>query len=111
LVAATVASALRVAPQFRSDEFDGVASELAARLDRRLSRFDENQVELEISVKDRDSAQQQVTLEAWIAAKGRTRFVATSTEGEIKAAVRDVAEGIQRQIDKFVTKREASRRG
>jgi ribosome-associated translation inhibitor RaiA len=108
---ATVAGNLRVLPQFDPSEFDQVTEVVAGRLDRRLERFDDDKVEFEISVKDRDTSQQKVTLECWIAASGRTRFVGTSTDGTLMAAVRECAEDLHKQIDKFLTKREASRRG
>ena len=108
---ATVAGNLRFLPQFDPSEYDQVTEVVAGRLDRRLERFDDDKLELEISVKDRDTAQQKVTLECWIATSGRTRFVGTSTDDTLMAAVRECAEDLHKQIDKFLTKREASRRG
>lgn len=107
---ATVDLTLRLAPGFRPEERDDLVSALSSGLDRRLSRFDAEHVELELSVKERDSNQQKVTLEAWIATKGRSRFVATSTEGDIHRAVNEVRDDLRRQIDRFVTKQETARK-
>lgn len=107
---ATVANSLRVLPEFDSSEHDSVAEILGARLDRRLERFADDQVELEISVKERDTPSQRVTLEGWIAVSGRSRFVATSTQASLMAAVREAGEDLHKQINRFLTKREDSRR-
>lgn len=108
---ATIAENLRVVPEFDSSESDQVVEILSARLDRRLSRFDDDQVELEISVKDRDTPSQRVVLECWIALSGDTRFVGTSTDETLMAAVRETAEDVYRQVNRFLDKREDSRRG
>lgn len=108
---AAVAGTLRVGPQFDPSEHDQVIEVVAGRLDRRLERFDDDKVELEITVKDRDTPQQRVTLECWIAASGRTRFVGTSKQADLWAAVRETAEDVQKQVNKFLTKREDARRG
>jgi len=108
---AAVAGNLRVGPQFDPSESDKVTEVVAGRLDRRLERFDDEQVEFEITVKDRDTAQQRVALECWIAASGRTRFVGTSTDTDLMAAVRETADDLHKQLDKFLTKREDARRG
>ncbi len=107
---ATVTACLRIVPEFDPSEYDTVTEILAARLDRRLARFADDQVELEISVKDRDTPAQRVVLEGWIAVTGRTRFVGTSTEESLMAAVRETGEDLYTQIDRFLGKRESSRR-
>jgi hypothetical protein len=107
---ATVDETLRVVPGFRGDERDELVATLSTGLDRRLQRFDAGEVELELSVKDRDDVQQRVTLEGWIAAEGRTRFVATSNERDLSRAVREVRDDLRRQIDTFLTKAERARK-
>ncbi len=107
---ASVADSLRVVPEFDPSESDQVVDILTSRLDRRLSRFGDDQVELEISVKDRDTPSQRVVLECWIAASGRTHFVGSSTKSPLMAAVRESAEDVHTQVDRFLTKRERSRR-
>ena len=108
---ATVDKVLRVVPGFRGDERDELVATLSSGLDRRLERWDDEQVEPELSVKDRDDVQQRVVLEAWIAARGRTRFVATSDEQDLHAAVVEVRDDLRRQVDRFVTKGQDARRG
>jgi hypothetical protein len=51
-----------------------------------------------------------VVLECWIAVSGRTRFVGTSTEAPLMAAVRESADDVYTQVDRFLNKRENSRR-
>lgn len=106
---ATVGNTLRVVPEFDPSEYDQVTEILAGRLDRRLERFDDDQVEFEISVKDRDTPSQRVVLECWIAVSGRTRFVGTSDRSSLMAAVREAGEKVHRQVDRFVSKRETNR--
>lgn len=107
---ATVANSLRT-PTLGADDADRVTTRLAARLDRRLSRFDADRVELEYTVKERDTVQQKVTLEAWIAVSGRTHFVATSQEPDLDAATDDVGSDVQRQVGRFVDRRLTAHRG
>jgi hypothetical protein len=99
---------LRIVPQFRPDEYEQVTAILAGKLDRRLSRWSPEQVELELSVKERDTDSQRVVLECWIT--GQPRFVATSTERGIEAGVAEVRDDLHRQIDRHVTKKETTRR-
>ncbi len=106
---ATVANSLRT-PTLGADDAERVATRLAARLDRRLGRFDAERVELEYTIKDRDTVQQKVTLEAWIVAGGRTHLVATSQEADLDAATDDVGSDLLRQVGKFVDRRLAAHR-
>lgn len=107
---ASVADSLRVVPEFDPSESDRIAEILSSRLDRRLGRFDDDQVELEISVKERDTPSQRVVLECWIAVSGDTRFVGTSTKAPLMAAVRETADDVYTQVDRFLDKHEDSRR-
>jgi ribosome-associated translation inhibitor RaiA len=104
----TIADRLRIVPEFRPDEYEWIRELLFGRLERRLSRWDPSQVELELSVKDRDTSKQRMTLECWIS--GVPRMVATSTERELHTAVAEVRDDLWRQVDKFVTRRETARR-
>lgn len=110
MATATVAECLRIAPEFRADEHEEIRERLAPKLDARLRRFRADQVELEVSVKDRDTSQQKVTLEAWISTKGPSHFVATATDGDVPAALSHVREELHRQIDRFLNKRQQARR-
>ena len=108
---ATVDKVLRVVPGFRGDERDELVGVLEPGLDRRLERWDDDQVEMELSVKERDGVQQRVVLEAWVATRGSTHFVATSEDQDLQRAVAEVRDELRRQIDRFVTKGEDARRG
>lgn len=99
---------LRIVPEFRPDEYAHLRQLLTSKLERRLARFDADQVELELSMKGRDAADQRTVLEAWIS--GLPRFVATSSEQDRDKAVKEVRDDLHRQIDKHVTKNESSRR-
>ena len=98
---------LRVVPEFRSDEHDRYRDVLFGRLERRLKRWKPEQVDLELSVKDRDSRSQKVTLECWIA--GVPKIVGTSTDTELDKAVVEARDDVWRQVDRFVTRKEAER--
>lgn len=101
---------LRIVPEFRSDEHAELRDQLRGKLESRFKRWNADQVEMELSVKDRDTNQQKVTLEVWIHASGDTRFVGTSTNGDLRSAVNEARDDVHRQIDRFVTKRETARR-
>ena len=88
--------------EFRADERDRLVGMLQPKLDRRLERWDADAVELELSVKERDTNSQKVVLECWIA--GEPRFVATSEERELDAAIHEVRGDLFTQIDKHVQK-------
>lgn len=108
---ATIDACLRIAPQFDTSEHGELRDQLRSKLEPRLARWRADQVELELSVKDRDSDQQKVTLEAWIAARGDTRFVGTSTNPVLRTAVNEARDDVHRQIDRFLGRRETRRRG
>lgn len=93
---------LRLATGFGEHERESIL-ELFRKLDRRLARFTADEVEMELSVKERDTPSQSVVLEAWIAR--RDRLVATSSERELRAALMDVRDDLLRQIDKSVGRR------
>lgn len=97
-----LAERLRIVSEFRDDERGYVLDTFGTKLDKRLSRWDAEQVELELSVKERDTAQQKVVLECWIS--GQPKMVATSSETELQSALHDVREDLFRQIDKHVNK-------
>jgi ribosome-associated translation inhibitor RaiA len=98
---------LRLGAGFQEGEREEVVARLS-RLNRRLKRFDADATELVVSVKGRDSAEQQVTLEARL--PGHERFVAVSQEPRLKDALNDVRDDIWRQIDDAVNKRQDRRR-
>jgi ribosome-associated translation inhibitor RaiA len=98
---------LRIVPQFRPDEYDRARELVFGNLERRLERWEPSQVELELSVKERDTDSQRVVLECWIT--GTPRFVATSTEKDLWKAVAEVRDDVRRQVNRHVTKQEAAR--
>lgn len=100
---ATVAGALRLAAGISEDERALLVRRLA-RLDAQLARYRADQVDLELSVKDRGTRGQRLTLECWIA--GRPRLVASSADHDLDVAVSRVREGVRRQIDDTATRRE-----
>jgi hypothetical protein len=78
------------------------------KLDRRLKRFDADAVDMQLSVKGRDSNEQQVVLDTRIA--GLDRFVVTSREPVLKDALNDVRDEIWRTVDDAVNKRTTNSR-
>lgn len=73
---------------------------IGATLAQALGRFDQldRSWEMELSVKDRESHGQTVTLEAWV--PGKNRLVATSQEPDLRAALNDVGADLRRQLNK-----------
>ena len=93
---------LRLGAGFTESERDRIVS-LLGKLNRRLRKFQADGTELELSVKDRDSTSQKVTLECWL--PKFPHLAATSNEHELKAALMDVREDMWRQIDDAVNRR------
>lgn len=93
---------VRIVGEFRREEHDRIRETLS-QLDRPLSRFEADAVELELSVKERDSSRPYTVLECWIA--GWPKLVATSRESEITRAVTEVRKDLKRQIDEAVRRR------
>ncbi|MFN2556105.1 MAG: HPF/RaiA family ribosome-associated protein [Nitriliruptorales bacterium] len=97
---------IRLGVGFSESEREEVLARFS-KLNRRLRRFRPDAVDLELSVKGRDTNEQQVILEARIA--GFDPFLATSREPLLKDALNDVRDDIWRQIDDALNKRRASR--
>lgn len=100
---ATVADCLRLGAGFSQRELPRLVAQFAT-LDARLATFDVDSTDLELSVKDRESRGQKVTLECSIA--GQHRIVATSGEQELHDALNDVRDDLRRQLDDAKTRRE-----
>lgn len=98
---------LRIVPEFRPDEYDKYREVVFGNLARRLERWEPEQVELELSVKERDTSSQRTVLECWL--HGAPKMVATSTESDLERAVIEVRNDLRRQINRYVTKKEAAR--
>lgn len=100
---------VRVVPEFEPDEAGHVRQLLLdGKLGRRLARWEPQDVELEISVKDRGTAKQRMACECWVSKL--PKMVATSTKSELDAAVLECRNDLHKQIDRFITKKEAQRR-
>ena len=99
---ATLEQSLSVGHGFREDERDRIIERLS-QLNRRLKRFDPDSAWLELSVKDRESTSQVVTLETEVGGLGR--IVAQSKENDLRAALADVRDDTITQIEKAVDKR------
>jgi hypothetical protein len=106
---ATIDACLRLGSGFAEDERERIV-ETFNKLDKRLKRWTAEQVDMELSVKEREESSQQVTLETWIHAGGDTRFVATSREGQLQDALMDCREDTWRQIDEFVNRKTDARK-
>lgn len=100
---ATVDAQLRVGAGFGDDERPGIVG-LFGSLDSRLRGFAAVDVDMELSIKDRDRPGQKVTLECWIARM--PRFVATSHLDDFDAALIEVRDDMRRQINDAKTKSE-----
>lgn len=100
---------LRLGTGFTADDRDRVL-EVLRKLDHRLQRYDADAVEMEISVKDRETTKQKVTLEAWIAKTRTHALVATSTENDLRDALNEVRDDLWRQLDDMINRRIESRR-
>lgn len=92
---ATVQDSLHLAGGFGAGERGRVVSTMS-RLDERLRSFTTDQVRLELSVKERDGADQRTTLEAWLA--GFPRLVATSRNTDLGQALAEVRDDMVRQV-------------
>jgi ribosome-associated translation inhibitor RaiA len=96
---------LHLATGFHTSERDWIVDRLAA-LGSRLRSFRDGQVDLEISLKDRDAADQQVTLECWISRTPRLHLVATSSARDLPTALNEVRVDMIRQVDDAKTRTE-----
>jgi ribosome-associated translation inhibitor RaiA len=73
-----------------------------------LAGWEHDQVDLEVSLKDIEGADQKVTLQAWLA--GRSRLVATSHERDLDHALAEVRTDLIRQIEDERSRREPTKR-
>jgi ribosome-associated translation inhibitor RaiA len=98
---------LRLGAGFTEDDREEVERRLE-KLNRRLRRFPAEGTELLLTVNDRDSTAQRVTLQCL--APHYAPFVATSNETDLRAALSEVREELWRQISDAVSKRREGRR-
>lgn len=102
---------LRVVGASDAGTAERLAERVARQVDKQIGRWDAEAVTLDLMLKDRDTPQSKVTLEARIAVRGASNFVATSTLDDLDAAVDDVSHDVSRQVRRFVDKRISTRRG
>ncbi|GIF44065.1 HPF/RaiA family ribosome-associated protein [Actinoplanes xinjiangensis] len=100
---ATVAECLRVGAGFSQGDRNWIVEQVGT-LDTRLAAFHADSTELEISVKDRASRGQKVTLECWV--NGGDKIVTTSSEEDLHAAIMDVRDDLRRRLNDAKTKQE-----
>jgi ribosome-associated translation inhibitor RaiA len=100
---ATVDASLRIAGGVSPDERDLVVQHCAP-LDSRLRSFRAEQVQLTLSMKDRDTPGQHTTLEAHVVGFGR--LVATSGHTNFDLAINEVRDDLIRQLTDAKTKLE-----
>lgn len=100
---ATVNECLRVGAGFAQGDRAWIADQFGM-LDARLASFHADATELEVSVKNRETKGQKVTLECWIA--GRQKIVTTSAEEDLQAALNDVRDDLRRRLNDAKTRQE-----
>lgn len=93
--AASVERQLRLGFGFEESERDRVVGMLG-KLDRQLKRFPADAVDMELTVKDRETMAQKVTMEVKL--PHLPRIVATSNEPLLRDALMNVREEVLRQI-------------
>ncbi|MGH8902871.1 MAG: hypothetical protein ACRDYA_14665 [Egibacteraceae bacterium] len=98
---------LRLGAGFTENDREQVEGRLE-KLNRRLRHFPAEGTELVLTVNDRDSTAQRVTLQCL--APRYAPFVATSDEPDLRAALREVREELWRQINDAVSKRREGHR-
>lgn len=100
---ATVDNSLRLEAGIHPDEREEIVTHWSA-LDARLRSFNQGQVELILTVKERDTPSQKMTLEALIA--GWPRMAATSHRTEFAGALNEVRDDLIRLISDAKQKNE-----
>jgi hypothetical protein len=100
---------IRLGTGFNEDEHGRVVEQFR-KLDKRLQRWSAEAVDMELSIKERDTSSQAVTFECWIHTDGNTHFVASSKEALLQDALMDCREDMWRQIDEFVSRKTDGRK-
>lgn len=93
---------LRITFGFEESERPRIV-EVLRKLDRQLKRFRADAVDMELTVKDRDTTAQKVTMEARL--PSMPRIVATSKERSLRDALMDVREDVWRQVKEQLDRR------
>ncbi|WP_236703329.1 HPF/RaiA family ribosome-associated protein [Lentzea aerocolonigenes] len=100
-----IAQRLHLAAGFHASERDWVVDRLAA-LGSRLRSYRDDEIDLEISLKDREGAEQHVVLQCWISRDHRLHLVATSSQRRLPAALNEVRDELIRQVGETKTRTE-----
>ncbi len=100
-----IAQRLHLTAGFHSSERDWIVDRLAA-LGSRLRSYHDDEIELQISLKDRGGVEQRVMLQCWINRGHRLHLVATSSQRELPAALNEVRDELIRQVDETKTRTE-----
>ena len=100
---ATVAGSLRLGAGWEEAEREGLVARLG-KLDSRLGSFRPDDVDMELSVKERGKRQQKVTLECWLG--GLPRVVGTGDDADLDQAVARARDEVIRQITDTLGRRE-----
>ncbi|MFC3891402.1 HPF/RaiA family ribosome-associated protein [Lentzea rhizosphaerae] len=103
--ASVIAQRLHLATGFHANERDWIVNRLAA-LGSRLRSYRDDQIDLEISLQDREGAEQRVVLQCWISHSHRLHLVATSSQRGLSAALNEVRDELTRQVDEAKTRSE-----
>lgn len=98
-----LAERLRLGTGVGADEREEIIERLRP-LERRLGSYRPDAVELELSVKERDRADQRVTLECWVA--GEERLVSTSRRKAFDDALLEVRDDMIRRVNDAITRQE-----
>ncbi|MGW0591776.1 hypothetical protein [Streptosporangium sp. NPDC002607] len=101
-----VAERLRFGTGLAESERQGIIERLAG-LGKRLLSYPGDAVELRLSVKDRDTPQQRVTLECVL--PGTEPQVAHSYEQDLPAALAEVRDELIHRLDRLKTRRDPRR--
>jgi ribosome-associated translation inhibitor RaiA len=105
--AGTLERRLRLGAGFAAADRRRILGALSA-LAPHLSGWEHDQVDLEVSLKDTQSPDQKVTLQAWLA--GRSHLVATSHERDLDHALAEVGRELIRQVEDERSRREPRKR-
>ncbi len=106
--AAAVAQRLHLATGFLATE-SGWVSERLSSLGPRLRSFRDDEIELELSLRDRQGTAQRVTLECWINRRPRLHLVAMSSARDLPAALGEVRNELIRQLGEAKTRTDPRR--
>src|SRR5215212_4067858 len=98
---------LRLGASFAAADRPGTLRALSG-LAPHLSGWEHDQVDLEVSLRDREGPDQKVTLQAWLG--GRAHLVATSHERDLDHALAEVRRDLIRQIEDERSRREPGKR-